>query len=455
MSPIPRRSVLRSTPLRLALGLVALFATTSLVSLAGSYWLTRTAILSALEADLGTAVAGLAATPDAEALAATIAAQVQATDPDRQLLSFVDAQGASVGNAASPGTWLGLRTLTMDETVTGHDGTFLALARPLHGGRLMVALGGEQLGDLREVFLNVLLLSLLPTIGLGLAGGLVLARREGRRVEAIAATLDRLAEGDLAARVPAPVGRPSRAADDLALIAARIDRMAGAQEASVAALRQVSADIAHDLRTPVSRIRLLLGDLLARLPEAGEEARIAGRAVEEADRAAAIFGALLQIAQVEAGTLRERFAPVDLQALAATVADIYGPVAEDGGHDLRLRLDPAPITVRGEKGLLQQAVANLVDNALRHTPPGSRIVLSVEVSQGRAEVAVADDGPGVPTAERDAVLRRFTRLERSRTTEGHGLGLSLVAAVAALHEAELTLEDNDPGLRVRLIFPAG
>nr|WP_245218878.1 ATP-binding protein [Rubellimicrobium aerolatum] len=231
--------------------------------------------------------------------------------------------------------------------------------------------------------------------------------------------------------------------------------MAGAQEASVAALRQVSADIAHDLRTPVSRIRLLLGDLLARLPEAGEEARIAGRAVEEADRAAAIFGALLQIAQVEAGTLRERFAPVDLQALAATVADIYGPVAEDGGHDLRLRLDPAPITVRGEKGLLQQAVANLVDNALRHTPPGSRIVLSVEVSQGRAEVAVADDGPGVPTAERDAVLRRFTRLERSRTTEGHGLGLSLVAAVAALHEAELTLEDNDPGLRVRLIFPAG
>lgn len=443
--------LLRSAPLRLALGLVALFAAVSLLSLAGSYWLTRATILDALEADLQTAVAGLAATPDAPSLAATVTAQAQATDPDRQLLSFVDAGGVGFGNFEPAGTWLGLRTLVLDEARTGHDGTFLALAQPLHGGRLMVGLGGEQLGDLRETFLNVLLLSLLPTVALGLAGGLLLARRQGRRVEAISATLGRLAAGDLAARIPAWPGP----ADDLSLIGAGIDRMASAQEASVTSLRQVSADIAHDLKTPVQRIRLLLGDLLSRLPEDGAEAQVAARAVEEAERAAAIFESLLLIAQVEAGTPRSRFAPVDLGELAATVADIYGPAVEDGLHELRLRLAPGPVLVQGEKGLLQQAVANLLDNALRHTPPGTRIELAVEARRGLPAITVADDGPGIPEAERAFVLRRFARLERSRTTEGHGLGLSLVAAVAELHDAELAIEDNAPGLRVRLSFPSG
>lgn len=445
------RALLRSAPLRLALGLVALFAAVSLVSLAGSYWLTRAAILDALEADLETTVAGLAATPDATSLAAMVTAQAEATDPDRQLLSFVDARGAAFGNVALAGTWLGSRTLVLDEAATGVDGTFLALAQPLHGGRLLVGLGGEQLGDLRETFLNVLLLSLLPTVALGLAGGLVLARRQGRRVEAISATLGRLAAGDLAARVPAWPGP----ADDLTLIGAGIDRTAAAQEAATSSLRQVSADIAHDLKTPVQRIRLLLGDLVARLPEDGPEARVAGRAVEEAERAVAIFQALLQIAQVEGGALRERFAPVDLGALAATLADIYEPSVEDARRTLRLRVPPGPVVVRGDKALLQQAVANLVDNALRHAASGRLIDLSVEVREGRPTLAVADDGPGIPPGERAFVLGRFARLERSRTTQGHGLGLSLVAAVAALHGAALALEDRAPGLRVSLSFPSG
>lgn len=442
--------LLRSAPLRLALGLVALFAAVSLLSLAGSYWLTRAAIADALQADLASAVAGLAATPDAASLAATVTAQARASDPDRQLLSFVDASGASFGNFEPANPWLGLRTVVLDEATTGRDGTFLALAQPLHGGRLVVGLGGEQLGDLRETFLNVLLLSLLPTVALGLAGGLLLARRQGRRVEAISATLGRLAAGDLAARVPAWPGP----ADDLSLIGAGVDRMAAAQEASVASLRQVSADIAHDLKTPVQRIRLLLGDLMARLPEEGPEARVAARAVEEADRAVAIFQSLLLISQVEAGTLRGRFAPVDLNALAATVADIYGPSVEEAGRVLRLRLAPAPVIARGEKGLLQQALANLLDNALRHASPGRRIDVSVEVRDGRPMLTVADDGPGIPEEERAFVLRRFARLERSRTTAGHGLGLSLVAAVAELHDAGLALEDARPGLKVRLVFPA-
>lgn len=304
------------------------------------------------------------------------------------------------------------------------------------------------MSDLDEMFADVLLFALLPAVVAGLVGAWLLARRQGRRVEAIAATLERLTQGDLSARVPGLTGSH----DDLALIGAQVDRMAAAQEASVDALRQVSVDIAHDLRTPVQRVRLLVDDLAGRLDPGSPEARLAEQAIEEADRAVTIFRSLLQIAQIETGTLRSSFTPLDLGALAAGLAEIYAPAAEDGGHRLDVSVPVLPAWVLGEAGLLQQAIANLIENALRHTPAGSRVAITVTSGAGVVRLTVADDGPGIPSGERSQALRRFYRLERSRTTEGNGLGLALVAAVAALHEADLDLADNAPGLIVQLAF---
>ena len=160
------------------------------------------------------------------------------------------------------------------------------------------------------------------------------------------------------------------------------------------------------------------------------------------------FEALLRIAQIEGGGPRARFAPVDLGALATTMAELYDPAAEESGHHLRVTLT-APATVQGDRTLLGQLIANLIENALRHSPAGGTVSLAVE----GARLTLADTGPGIPPEEREAVLRRLYRLDRSRSTPGSGLGLSLVEAVVKLHGGTLALQDNAPGLRVVIDLP--
>jgi signal transduction histidine kinase len=227
--------------------------------------------------------------------------------------------------------------------------------------------------------------------------------------------------------------------------------MAEAQAASVASLKQVSADIAHDLKTPIQRVSVLL----SRLEEAGlsgEQADIAARAREETAGIVKTFQSLLQIAQIEGGRIEERFSRFDLGDVVAGIVDVFEPTAEESGHKLNLVLD-GPANVTGERQLLGQVTANLIENALRHAPPGSRIDVRVG-GQPRSFLRVTDDGPGIPEEERANVLKRHYRLERSRTTEGSGLGLARVAAIADLHDAELELGDAAPGLSVTLTFPA-
>jgi signal transduction histidine kinase len=191
---------------------------------------------------------------------------------------------------------------------------------------------------------------------------------------------------------------------------------------------------------------VILADLEERLPE-GEEQRLAARARDESDHAVAVFRALLEIARIEGGKARERFAPVDLGEVTGRIVELYQPSGEDEGVTIRLTVD-GPAQVEGDADLIGQALANLIENALRHAGEGGEIVVSVA---GR-EMSVADRGPGIPEAERDKVLRRLYRLERSRTTPGNGLGLALVAAIAEAHGATLTLADNAPGLVVTLRF---
>lgn len=438
----------RSTPVRLALGLVALFSLVSVATLGVAYVQIRGNLVEQISATLDQHVAGFRVTNDPAALAALVTAEAAAADPEQRIFVFIAPDGTSVGNARAEvrGDKVGLAPLKNGRKL-GTDGYEHRIA-PMAGGLLIVAESLEPTKELRETFLDLVAFNLIPTILLSLAAGVWLAAASARRVGRIETALGRMAEGDLSARVDGP-----DRGDDLSRIGTGKDRMAEAQETATAALRQVSADIAHDLKTPVQRLALMLSDLRDRLPEEGPEADLAARAAEEADRAVAVFQSLLQIAQIEGGSPKARFGSVDLAAVVRTFIEIYEPAAEDSGHVLRLEpLPEGPATVTGDRNLLGQAVANLIENALRHTPPGTLIRVSLTREPGRVVLTVADTGPGIPEAERDKVRRRLYRLERSRTTPGHGLGLSLVEAIAQAHGAELDLSDNAPGLRVRLTF---
>lgn len=218
-------------------------------------------------------------------------------------------------------------------------------------------------------------------------------------------------------------------------------------------LQQVSSDIAHDLRTPLTRLRQRLE--LARRREAtveGLHAAVDG-AIDNVDAILETFGALLRIAQIEAGTRRSGFEPVSLSALLSGLIEAYQPVAEERAQQLAAQIAP-DLSVVGDRDLLMQMFANLIDNAMVHSAIGADLsVEAVAEARGGIQVMVRDNGPGIPPQYRQAVLQRFFRLDRSRSTPGSGLGLSLVSAVASLHDAALTLEDNEPGLRCLLVFP--
>ncbi|MCB1369225.1 MAG: HAMP domain-containing histidine kinase [Rhodobacteraceae bacterium] len=445
------QALLRSTPLRLAVALVLLFATVNLLSLGASYLVIRDSLNSTMETNLRQELAGFQAAPTAGAIAQLIAAEAAVTDPKRRILSYLTADGKHYGNGVIARSGEGFRVLSFPDGEDLTDDPYLALSANLHGGQLTIANSRSQIGDLGELFVNILLLSVLPTTAIALAAGLLFARRSGRRIEAVGQTLEKLTAGDLSARVSKTAGRK----DDLSSIAEQVDRMAAAQQSSVNALRQVSADIAHDLKTPIQRVAVLL-NRAQELPDLPEKlGAILDEAGQETAGIVATFQALLQIAQIEGGSPRSRFRPVDLRALAATFAEVYEPAVEESGHSLAYTCPhPGIMEVLGDKALLGQVLANLIENALRHTPKGSIIELSLRRVGPDVVLGVSDNGPGIPENERDKVLQRLYRLEQSRTTPGNGLGLSLVAVIAELHDARLALGDNDPGLVVKLAFPA-
>jgi signal transduction histidine kinase len=448
----------RSTPMRMALALVVLFTCVSLLSLGGAFYVIRTSIEETIRTSLTQDLAGFRAAPTAGALATLVAAEAEAIDPATRILSYRSRDGRHFGNGLIVQSQNGFEVVTPGNNPSPVGGEFLALSAVIHGGRLTLATNLQQTWDLRETFRNILLMSLLPTGTITLLSGMVIARRSGRRIEALEGTLDKLTSGDLSARTPEMPGR----LDDLSNIAARVDRMAQAQQTSVSVLKQVSADIAHDLKTPIQRVAVLLNRLRETGGLSAQAAQIVAQAGAETDGIVTTFQALLQIAQIEGGSPKSRFAPVDLGRLGADFVEVYGPAAEDSDHRLSFTAPPGPAVVSGDKGLLGQVFANLIENALRHTPPDSAIEVRVEPVDDTVRLSVRDTGPGIPEAERANVLRRLYRLEQSRSTQGSGLGLSLVRVVAQLHDARLELGDgivpekpaDQKGLRVSLTFPA-
>jgi signal transduction histidine kinase len=217
-------------------------------------------------------------------------------------------------------------------------------------------------------------------------------------------------------------------------------------------MRQVSNDIAHDLRTPLTRLRQRLEHAKRRVHSVEELHNVLDHSILQVDSILETFGALLRIAQIEAGGRDEKNRAIDISKLLSGIVDDFAPAAEDHGQRLIANIEPQ-LQTHGDPELLTQLVVNLVENAMRHSPCGAQIAVQARAFGDGVELAVSDTGPGIPKQERENVLRPFYRLEASRTTEGNGLGLSLVAAIAKRHHAKLSLGDNAPGLRVALLFP--
>jgi signal transduction histidine kinase len=267
-----------------------------------------------------------------------------------------------------------------------------------------------------------------------------------RRIDAINETSRDIMQGDLSRRVPT-----DDRGDDFDELANNLNRMLERIEQLMEAVRQVSDNIAHDLRTPLTRLRTRL-ELARSGTDLQEEPREAiDKAVEDAEELLATFNALLRIARIESGSRRSGFARVELTELVRDLAELYEPLAVEKSQRLAVAVD-GTVNIEGDRDLLFQAAANLVDNAIKYSPQGGRIELSAKLRSGRPEIAVADTGPGIPTDIREKVFQRFFRCDDSRSTPGSGLGLSLVRAVAELHGARISLEDNEPGLCVRICF---
>jgi signal transduction histidine kinase len=306
---------------------------------------------------------------------------------------------------------------------------------------------GDDLGPMegiQQAFLEALGWGLLAFLALSLAGGLLLSSTFLRRVDAITQTAEAIIVGELHSRIPL---RGTN--DNFDRLSATLNRMLDQIQNLMESLSQVSSDIAHALRTPLSRLRQKLEMVKGHLELNPKIENAVDAAISEADTILDTFSALLRIAQIEAGTRHAGFRLVNLSATFETVADAYSAAVEEQGKALVTKIEPNR-WYWGDRDLLTEMLANLLDNAIRHTPAGTNIEMALANSGGKLVATIADDGPGVPPKEREQVFRRFYRLERSIAQPGNGLGLSLVAAVAELHEIDLSLEDNAPGLRIRM-----
>jgi signal transduction histidine kinase len=318
-----------------------------------------------------------------------------------------------------------------------------ALVSRLPDGSVLIV-GDEQrrADDMLRGVVSAFAWAVAATIALGALGGLWLSAQFLRRVDAMRLTAQEMMAGDFSRRIPVqPID------DDLSALAQTFNRLFDRIEKLLMANRRVSADIAHDLRKPLARILRRLESVQVEDASLDETRAAAEATVAGIEEALEMFDALLRIGEVEAGARRSSFRPLDLAAVAREVVEAFEPVAQEEGRTLMARLDD-PLPIAGDKELLTQMVANLFDNALRHTPAGARIEVAGARTRNGVALSVADEGPGVPAKDLEKIFQPFYRADAARTSPGTGLGLSLVAAIAELHGLSYSASDNLPGLRV-------
>jgi signal transduction histidine kinase len=467
---LPR--LLRTTPFRLTLLFLALFAAAASLFLAYLYVATAGEVSRRADTRILREMASLEAVHRSGGLAALNAAVIQRSSVDHPMLYLLmTRQGAPISGSigASPvrdfagkPTWTSFRLTDTDSDSSPAKSKVREPARGLEerlpdGALLFV---GADLGE-SAFFVNWILRALWGAgalmVVLGLAGGVLVSRDVNRNIASLTDVIDRARGGDLNARA-----RLRGTGDEYDELAAGLNDMLDRLERSVGGLRHAGDAIAHDLRSPLTRLRARLEAGIIEAEAGRSDAKAAlHQALEDADGVLRTFNAVLAIGRLEAAGDAPSQTLFDPGALAASVAELYEPLCEDKGLEFELSA-AADLKLKGNREFVAQALANILDNAVKYTPAGGAIMTRVRRrSSGDVEVSVTDTGPGIPAQDRARAVQRFVRLENSRNAPGAGLGLSLVAAVARAHRGNLELDEgpgsfdgHGPGLRVALVFPS-
>lgn len=451
---LPR--VLRTTSFRLTLLYAGLFCASVLVLFGAMFWFGTGYISNEIDktvTDEIVEVRQAAENPTLDGLRRAVVTYTKHSSPGF-FYHLQDAHGGFLaGNVLKLAPLDGIRTWSPHDSKTWFpEAEHGVRGRGIHvvnGGYLFVGLDSFELTEMREMIARAFLWGGIATVLLALGGGAILSAGLLKRVETISETSRDIVAGDLSRRIPIRGN-----ADEFDHLAVSLNAMLARIEHLMDGLRQVSNDIAHDLRTPLARLRQRLELARWRASTIEELQDALDGSIENVDSILETFGGLLRIAQIEAHTKATEFAPLDLSVLLADMLETYQGIAEEKAQSLRGDIEPG-LWVSGDRELLPQLFSNLIENAIRHCPSGSAILLGARREEGSIETWVSDNGPGVPQELREKVLQRFFRMEQSRTSDGTGLGLSLAAAIAGLHDTRLELEDNHPGLRLRLCFRNG
>jgi signal transduction histidine kinase len=447
---VSRTRLLRTASFRLAALYLALFTASALALDAFVYVSVRHEILTDFDERIveeTEALKGAFADGGRKKLAAII--EARGSSGAGFAYSLVGADGKPFAGdlhvrPSGAGGWTETREAEDGEPPESNAEINRSLVTPLADGSTLVV-GDERRrsDDILRGVLTAFGWAIAATLVLGTVGGLWLSAHFLGRIESMRQTARRLMDGDWSRRIPL-----SRADDDLTALARTFNRLFDRIEKLMQANRHVSADIAHDLRKPLASVLRRLEAARADAARAGAEEAI-DATIADLEGVLDTFNALLRIGQVEAGARRAAFRPLDLAEVAREVVEAFAPAAEDEGKMLVARF-PEPLPMSGDRELLVQMIANLIDNALRHTPAGVRIEASGARTQAGLTLSIADDGPGVAPGELTAIFQRFHRGEASRKSPGTGLGLALVAAIADLHGLDCRASDARPGLRVTL-----
>ncbi|MGE5780109.1 MAG: ATP-binding protein [Hyphomicrobiales bacterium] len=452
--------LLRTTAFKLTLVYLTVFALFAVFLLAYFAWNTRRLITEQITQTVDAEITGLAEQYRQGGIRRLVfVVDARSRRPGSSLYLVTTRAGEGLaGNVGSLATGI-LETPGWTETayrrLDDPDGVeHHALVRVFQlpaGFRLLVGRDLEERERLYDIVLAAGRWSLAIVIVLGVAGGFFVTRRVLKRVDAMTETTRKIMDGDLAGRLPI-----AGTGDELDRLATNLNAMLERIEALMHGLKEVSDNIAHDLKTPLTRLRNRCEEAL-RLAEDESQYRAALEStIEESEALIRTFNALLMIARAESGQARDGMTDIDAAEIARGVGELYEPLADDKGIHLKVEA-PAAAPVHGNRELISQALANLVDNAIKYgaemNGTDAEIVVTAREEGDRILLAVADSGSGIPAADRGRAVERFVRLEQSRSQPGSGLGLSLASAVARLHGGELKLEDNHPGLRTVISLP--
>jgi len=446
-------SLWRSTPFRLAVTFAAMFVAAFLVAGIITYQLFKQELLDNLDrsiTELHALVASTYGTDDLEDLTGTVTTYSRLIRSSERVFALVDANGTLLaGNFNPKDVADGISTECGTRLGLANTGDYRLMAGGVGTNRLIIGESFSETDHLEDIALRSFIWAAIGVVVLAMAGGLWVAIRAQRRLDGIAMAMTAVSHGELDTRVPLRGN-----GDDIDIVSRQINEALDRLSTLVETMRQVSSDIAHELKTPLNRLKLHIEDAVDGHEAGRDVTQSIDNARNEADQINATFEALLRISQIEAGARKTRFRQVNLAEVLTTVAEIYADVAEDAGLTLVDQVDAGKeIPVHGDRELLTQLFVNLVENAIRHCPAGTKVTISVVWKDGRAIASVADNGPGIPEDEREKVFRRLYRLDKSRTTSGSGLGLSLVRAISDLHGGHAALSDNSPGVRADITLP--